>query len=318
MLAVRTVDLRKHYTIYKSVFDRIRNKGIKLEALKGINLEIKKGEILGLLGPNGAGKTTFINILSTILLPDSGEAEIFGLDVVSQAEEVRKIVGISSAYTEFYHGLTTKEFLKFFSMIFDTNMNVKGLISTLDLKQYENTLFDELSSGNKQKLSLVKSLMNKPKLLLADELTVALDPKAAVDVRRLIKNLRKKNKTTVILATHNMVEAEELCDRVAIIHKGRVIASDTSAKLKKMIKEEDVIEILVSEPKKPNFLLKMEGVERLGFKNSKVIAHVDDAEKRLEKMIKLLLSKNYHIKSINIREPSLEDVFLKLTGVELE
>ena len=145
-----------------------------------------------------------------------------------------------------------------------------------------------------------------------------LDPKAAVDVRRLIKNLRKKNKTTVILATHNMMEAEELCDRVAIIHKGRVIASDTSAKLKKMIKEEDVIEILVSEPKKPKFLLKMEGVERMGFKSSKVIAHVDDAEKRLEKMIKLLLSKNYHIKSINIREPSLEDVFLKLTGVELE
>ncbi len=318
MLAVKTVDLRKHYTIYKSVFDRLKSKYIKMEALKGINLDIKKGEIFGLLGPNGAGKTTFMNILSTILLPDSGNAEVFGLDVVEQAEEVRKIIGLSSAYTEFYHGLTTREFLEFFRLIYDRTIDVRDLVSYLDLDRYKDTMYEELSSGNKQKLSIVKSMMNNPRLLLMDELTVALDPRVAADVRRLIREWRKKKKTTFILATHNMVEAEQLCDRIAIIHGGRIIASDTSQKLKKIIKEEDVVEILTSEFKKPNFLLKMSGIKRVGFKNSKIIAHVDDAEKRLEKIIKLLFSKNYHVNSVKIHEPTLEDVFLKLTGDELE
>lgn len=318
MLAVKTVELGKHYTIHKSIFDRFRNKGIKLEALKGISLEIKKGEIFGLLGSNGAGKTTFMNILSTILLPDSGRAEIFGYDVVEQAEEVREIIGLSSAYSEFYHGFKTKEFFKFFSLIYDKTINIKNLISYLDLEKYEDTPYDELSSGNKQKLSVIKSLMNNPKLLLMDELTVALDPRVASDVRKLIRDWRKKNKTTIILTTHNMLEAEELCERVAIIHKGKIVALDAVAKLKKIIKEEDVIEISTSEMKKPKFLLNADGIKRIGFKGSKITVHVDDAENRLEKIIKLLLSRSYHIKSVKIHEPTLEDVFLRLTGVELE
>jgi len=317
MLAVKTVDLRKYYTIQKSFLDRIRGKPIKLEALKGINLEIKKSEIFGLLGPNGAGKTTLMNIISTILLPDSGKAEVFGFDVVEQAEEVRKIISLSSAFSGFYYNLTVKENLKFFGMIYDTETDVRELISLVDLEKYENTFYEDLSSGNKQKMIIAKSLLGNPKLLLMDELTVALDPKIALNIRNLVKIWRKKEKTTVLLATHNMLEADELCDRIAIIHAGEIVACDISKKLKKLIREEDVIEIEVSESRNPSFLLKMEGIKRMSFKNYRIAVHVDDAERRLERIIKKLHSRNYHIKSVKVEEPTLEDAFLKLTGVEL-
>lgn len=301
MLAVKTEDLTKSFSIYKSFLDRLRNKVIKLEALKGVNLEIKRSEIFGLLGPNGAGKTTFMNILSTILLPDSGSAEVFGLDVIEQAEEVRKIISLSSAYSGFYYNLTVKENLKFFGMIYDTETDIRELISLLGLEKYENTLYEDLSSGNKQKLIIAKSLLCNPKLLLMDELTVALDPKVAFQTRKLIRKWRKKNKTTVLLATHNMLEAEELCDRFAIIHAGKIVACDVLDKLKKLMKEEDVIEIEVNELRNPGFLLKVEGVKRIVFKDYRIAIDVDDAERRLEKIIRELHSRNYHIKSVKIK-----------------
>jgi ABC-2 type transport system ATP-binding protein len=319
MLAIKTVDLGKNYRIYKSFWNRLKGKSIKIDALKEINLEIKRKEIFGLLGPNGAGKTTFMNIISTLLLPDTGEAKVFGLDVIKNAGEIRKIIALSSAYSGFYSGLTVKENLKFYSMLYDADVNViDNLISLVDLKRYRNTLFEELSAGNKQKVTIAKSLLGNPKLLLMDELTVALDPKVASDVRRLILKKRRKNKTTILLATHNMQEAEELCDRVAIIHRGTIRACGKPRRLKKLVKEEDSIEILVDESKNPRFLLKLEGVNRMNFYNSRIVVHVDDAEKRLEKIIKSLISNKYHITSVNLRESSLEDVFLKLTGVELE
>ena len=320
MLAVETKNLGKHYMIYNSFMDRIVKKGIKLEALRGVDLKIKKGEIFGLLGPNGAGKTTLVNILSTLLLPDSGKAEIFGLDVASDAEDVRKIITLCSAYTGFFHQQTVKENLGILARIYNKDLKkIDSVISLSKLDKYKDTRFDELSSGNKQKLSIAKFLLSNPKVLLLDELTIGLDPEIAAYVRNLIKSWSRKHKTTIVMTTHNMYEADELCNRVAIIHKGMIVACDTPSNLKKIMKEEECIEISLNNLKNPSKILsKIEGIGNISFKSGLLLIHVDDAEKRLQRIIKTLISNDYHVKTIKVREPTLEDVFLKLVGVRLE
>lgn len=319
MLAVETVNLGKTFTTYGSFLSRIKNRGKSVEALKDVNMQIKEREIFGLLGPNGAGKTTLINILSTLLLPDHGTAKIFGLDVVEDPKEVRKIISLSSAYTELYDELTVKENLEIYAKIAGLNTDVNRFISLVEMEEYSNKPFDDISSGNKQKALIARSLMSNPKLLLLDELTVALDPAVALKMRKLIRDWRDKNRTTIILTTHNMYEAEELCDRVAIVNKGRIVACNTPKKLKKAAKDGDYIEVLTDRPVKASVpLKKIGGVKDVALKDSQIVVHVDEAEKRLEKIIELLLSKNYKIKAIEVREPTLEDVFIKLTGERLE
>jgi ABC-2 type transport system ATP-binding protein len=318
MLAVETSNLCKSFTKYESFFDRVKSKGKKVEALKNVNLQIKKGEIFGLLGPNGAGKTTLLNIISTLLLPDSGIAKVFGFDVTRETNEVRKIMSLSSAYSSFYDELSIRENLKFYAMLYNLEVNFKNFISLLDLEEYENKEFGELSTGNKQKAIIARSLMVNPKLLLLDEMTVALDPNITLKVRKIIKSWREKNKTTILLATHNMYEADEMCDRVAIIHKGEIVACDTPANLKKMVREEDCIEIKLSETKILSLpLMKIKGVKGIVTNKNILRIYVDDAESRLQNIVETLLSKNLHIKAVKVKEPTLEDVFLKLTGARL-
>jgi ABC-2 type transport system ATP-binding protein len=293
-----------------------------MDALKGISLKVKEGEIFGLLGPNGAGKTTFMDIISNLILPTSGTVKVFGLDVVKRGLEVRKIVSLCSAYSKFYDELTVKENLETSAIYYNLKVNVKKFISMVDLDEYENKPFGDLSSGNQQKVVIARSLMTKPKLLLLDELTIALDPNVATKIRRIIKRFRRENKAAILLATHNMHEAEELCDRVAVIHKGRIIACDNVANLKKLVSDEDVLEIIVDGIKNASELLviKFDGVKSMVVdkKSNSIVMHVDDSEKRLQGILKTLMAKEYGIKSVKLREPTLEDVFTKLTGAKLE
>lgn len=314
MLAVETENLTKIFTERKKLLKRQRT-----IALEGVNLEIKKGELFGLLGPNGAGKTTFINIISTLLLPDRGHARVFGFDVQEEPERIREIINICSAFAGFYDEQTVKQNLQIYSMMYGVKPNIKKLISQLWLEKYENEDYINLSSGNRQRVSIAKSLLNNPRLLLMDEPTVGLDPEMSIKVRHLIESWKRKHKTTVILSTHNMYEADELCDRIAIIYSGKIVACDTSKNLKKLVKEEDCIEIEVSELKNPaRILSKLEGINRVNFRNYSILVYADEAEKRLQKIIKTLLSNGYHIKNIKIREPTLEDVFIKIVGARLE
>ncbi|MEM5832246.1 MAG: ABC transporter ATP-binding protein, partial [Candidatus Aenigmatarchaeota archaeon] len=206
MIAIETFNLSKSFTVYSSFFNRIKGKGKKIHALKNVNLQIKKGEIFGLLGPNGAGKTTLINIISTLILPDSGTAKVFGFDIIEEADEIRKIISLSSAYSSLYDELTVKENLKIYAMLYDLDVDIDNFITLLDLEEHKNKKFEELSSGNKQKAIIAKSLMINPKLLLLDEMTVGLDPSVALKIRKIIKSWKEKNKATILLATHNMYE----------------------------------------------------------------------------------------------------------------
>jgi len=314
MLAIETLDLRKKFIEYEKFFRRK-----EVEALKGINISVKEGEFFGLLGPNGAGKTTFVNILATLLLPDAGNAKIFGLDVAEDANEVRKFINLCPAYTGFYDEQTVKEDLEIYARMCNAEADLDEYISMVWLDDYKDVNFGKLSSGNRQKVALAKSLISGAKIFLMDELTVGLDPDIALKMRELIKNWNKKNDTTILLTTHNMYEADELCNRIAIIHRGDIVACDTPENLKKSIRDEDCIEIKINEAKDPSkFLEKMSGIKRVGFSRYSITIHVDNAEKRLQPIIKSLLSKNYHIRNVDIREPTLEDVFVKLAGVRLE
>lgn len=322
MLALEAENVRKNFKSYDGFLDRVLNRGRSVEALKGISLNVKEGEIFGLLGPNGAGKTTFIDIISNLILPESGTVKVFGLDVVKQGLEVRKIINLSSAYSKFYDELTVRENLEISALYYSKKIDVGKVISLVGLEEYADKTFGDISSGNQQKVVIARSLMTNPKLLLLDELTIALDPNIATRIRKIIKKFRRENKTTIILATHNMLEAEDLCDRVAVIHRGRIVACDTAANLKKMVSKEDVLEIALDKIENPSeFLMtKFEGVKSVivDKKANSVVMHVDNSEKRLQGILKMLMSKKYKIRSVKLRETTLEDVFMKLTGAKLE
>jgi len=218
-------------------------------ALNGVSMEIRKGEIFGILGQNGAGKTTLLNILSTQLVPDSGEVRILNntidKDRTTNEMDLKSRMNMCSGNPNFPWSLTVKEVLVFYSMIYGLKRSkikemVNYCIEKLELKKYENIKYDELSTGTKQRLALAKALLNEPEILLLDEPTIGLDPDMAKKIRNLVREIHKKGNVTILLTTHYMKEAEELCERIAFIKDGRIRAIGTSEELKKMTNTTDL------------------------------------------------------------------------------
>ncbi len=318
MNAIEIENLSKKFRSYESVFDVFTRKYKVVNALDNVSFTVKSGEIFGLLGPNGAGKTTLLNIISTLVLPESGSVRVYGIDVLKDPIKVRKIISLSSAFSQFGHHLTVRENLELSALHYDVDSNFENIIKLLELEDVINKQYNELSSGNKQKVVLAKSLIINPKLLIMDELTVALDPNISYKVRKILLNWQKKGHRTIMLATHNMYEAEALCKRLAVVHLGKIIAMDTPPKLKKMVNEEDTIEIkLIKSSSSISKIKKLEGVKRVTSYDSRIVVHVDDAENRMHKIIDLV-SKRNKIISFKVHEPTLEDVFIKLTGEKLK
>ncbi|UCF67064.1 MAG: ABC transporter ATP-binding protein [Acidobacteriota bacterium] len=202
-----------------------------VRAVDGIDFECRVGEVFGLLGANGAGKTTTLRMLSTILKPSAGSATIMGHDVVSEPERVRRELGFYSASTALYPRLTARETLDFFARINgyptrEVHRRVEQLIARFGIGQYANTRVEHLSSGMKQKVSIARTVSHDPPLLIFDEPTVGLDVLNALAMLEVIRELRNEGKT-ILFSTHIMSEAEKLCDRIAVIHGGRILAIDT-------------------------------------------------------------------------------------------
>src|SRR5271169_964771 len=199
-----------------------------IKALDHLDLTVREGEILGILGPNGAGKTTFLNTLATLLLPDAGEIEIFGLkSTPKNFNAVRSWINMSSGYPNYAFSLTVEENLKFYGRLYGLRQaalqrKVDEVTGLFDLRSYAKRRFDELSSGTKQRLSLAKSLLNDPKILFLDEPTIGLDPDVSLKTREIVMDLLKKRRMTVLLTSHDMDEVESMCERVAFIQKGRI------------------------------------------------------------------------------------------------
>ncbi len=223
----------------------------RIQALDDVSLEVYSGEILGILGPNGAGKTTFLNILSTLLLPDKGTVEILGLKLIPKNfHRIRRLFNMSSGYPNFPWSLTVEENLRFYGRLYDLSgkkltQKVHESIEMFGLKEYAHQRFEELSSGLKQRLALAKSFLNSPEIIFLDEPTVGLDPEAAQKTRGIILDILKSSQVTVLLTTHNMREAELLCGRIAFIRQGRILKLASPKELKFQEHKKDLEEIFI-------------------------------------------------------------------------
>lgn len=212
----------------KTFFDEARG---EVRAVQGIDFECRAGEIFGLLGANGAGKTTTLRMLATILTPTAGSASILGYDLVADAQAVRRQLGFYSASTALYPRLTARETIEFFARINQypaekINQRLDFLIERFGIAKYAGARIDRLSSGMKQKVSIARTVAHDPPLLIFDEPTVGLDVLNAIEMQDVIKEFRSQGKT-ILFSTHIMSEAEKLCDRIAIINDGRILACDT-------------------------------------------------------------------------------------------
>jgi ABC-2 type transport system ATP-binding protein len=295
-------------------------------AVDDISFDVKKGEIFGLLGPNGAGKSTTLRMLSTLSRPTKGTATIGGHDIVKNDSEVRKLIGIVSEKMIMYDRLTAKENLVFFGSLFNISKDIlrkriDELLELVQLTKWKNSLVGTFSTGMRQRMNVIRALLNMPQVLFLDEPTLGLDPQSSVEIREFIKNLNRESKTTILLTTHMMVEADLLCDRIGIIDHGKIVALDTSTNLKKLISGANTtllkLEIANLTPELMTAIRGLDCVESVSQENAthlRIHAHGDEA---FDAVIDLIRAQKVAITSIENLQPTLEDVFLHITGHEV-
>ena len=212
-----------------SVKELVKKYG-QFEAVKGISFDVMEGEIFGLLGPNGAGKSTTLEIMETLREKTSGEVWVNGFSIGKDADEIKKIIGVQLQTSGFYPGLNLLELIDLFAGLYNRKVDGRELLRSVNLEDKAKSKFKDLSGGQKQRFSIATTLINQPAIIFLDEPTTGLDPQARRNLWDLVKNIRA-NGTTVIITTHYMDEAEVLCDRIAIIDSGKIIALDTTDKL---------------------------------------------------------------------------------------
>lgn len=308
-LAVDAHDLTK---TFRSGWPRRR----RTEALRGACLQVPRGAIFGLLGPNGAGKTTLLSILATLLLPDSGSATILGHDVVREAFAIRRRLNMASGNASFVWSLRPGEVLAFYGRLYGLGgrrlrRRVDELIERFELGSYRKSEYNELSTGLKQRLAMAKALLNDPEVLFLDEPTLGLDPDVSIRIRAHIAELRRERGTTIILTTHYMREAEQLCDAIAFIKSGRILAQGTADELKRQIRIGEVISLRLDPPAVQG-LAELSGVLQLHSRGDRVECTVDAAEKRLPEILRFLHEQGVLVRDCQVTEPELEEVFVEL------
>jgi ABC-2 type transport system ATP-binding protein len=323
-LAIRTEQLTR---VYK--FRPVKGEKKKaVEALTSIDLEVKRGELFGLLGPNGAGKTTLIKILTTLLAPTSRRAWVDGLDVEKDFTRIRSRINMVAG-GEFtgYGLLTVREnlwmFAQFYGLDFKTSkQRISELLAVVGLTDQANTKISNLSTGMRQKMNFARGFITDPQIVFLDEPTLGLDVGAAREARRYVKAWTARPDKTTLLTTHYMVEADELCDRVAIIDKGRVLACDTPAALKRQLQREAIFELQVSGTQSVSSAHReqisgLPGVQKFtclqqdGYADLTLIL---DDESAIGPVVSNLTSNGSSIMTLHKCEPTLEDVFVALVG----
>ena len=325
-LAIQTESLGRVYKIRGS---RREKKEIRERvALLDVNLEVPRGEFFGLLGPNGAGKTTLIKILVTLLAPTTGRAMVAGYDVAKDPQAVRpRINMVSGGESSGYGLLTVRENLWLFGQFYgmdnkSTRARIDELLGVVGLKDRANTKTSDLSTGLRQKMNIVRGFLTDPEVIFLDEPTLGLDVGASRDVREFIRKwAAEKPGRTMLLTTHTMAEADELCDRVAIINAGKVLACDSPSNLKKGLQREAIFHLDVSPLNSAATAFHgLPGVRKVvhtagdGKSELEFILDADDA---ISGVINTLTAHSVRILNLQKREPTLEDVFVDLVGVSL-
>ena len=309
MLAIDARDVTK---TFRSGWLRRR----ETHALRGVSLAVPRGAIWGLLGPNGAGKTTLLSILATLLTPDGGSVTVLGHDVLREAAALRRRLNMASGRPSFLWSLRVDEIIAFYGRLYGLHgaalrRRVDELVALYELVPFRRVQYSELSTGLKQRVALAKSLVNDPELLFLDEPTLGLDPDVSGRVRQHIARLRREHGITIVLTTHYMREAEELCDEIAFIKAGRIPARGTSGELKRRIRLGEVIALKL-DPATVPWLAEAPGVLRCVAADGWVECTVDEAEKRLPELLRALHADGVVVKNVQVREPDLEEVFIEL------
>ncbi|MCX7850243.1 ABC transporter ATP-binding protein [Thermus sp.] len=321
-LAVKTEDLTRVFRLRK------REGGREVLALDRVNLEVRRGELFGLLGPNGAGKTTLIKILATLLAPTSGRAFVAGVDVVENPAEVRRHINmVCGGETSGYGLLTVEENLWMFAQFYgipsrEARRRIGELLSLVGMADRAKTKVYHLSSGMRQKMNVVRGFLTDPEILFLDEPTLGLDVQTARTIRGFIRQwLKEHPDRTILLTTHYMHEADELCDRVAIIDRGRILACAAPAALKKTLQREAVFRLYLEGLADAKAALDgMPGVRALAQQEEDGRLRVDlilSEEEVLVSVLSRLQAKGAKLAELRKEEPTLEDVFLALVGRRL-
>ena len=301
------------------VYDLVKTfkeKGKEVVAVDGISFKVKKGEMFGLLGPNGAGKSTTINILTGLLEKDSGTVKILGFEPENNWEFVKNNSNVATAYSWLSDVLTVRQNLRVYAKIYgvkEPEKRVNELLDMFELGKVANRKVIRLSSGENTRVVLCKGLINNPKVLFLDECTVGLDPDIADKTRNLIKNYQKENDATILFTSHYMYEVEQLCDRIAFMSNGKIVKIDTSANLKKSIKQR-IIEIAVKKDVKllKEFLME-EGINIIFAEDNSVVFEVTTEQDRMYKIINKIFHKGFLLSNLHIKGPTLDDIFIKMS-----
>jgi ABC-2 type transport system ATP-binding protein len=295
-------------------------------ALDDVNLQLPRGELFGLLGPNGAGKTTLIKILTTLLSPSTGSARVAGFDVAREPERVRpRINMVSGGEASGYGLLTVRENLWMFGQFYglssaDTNRRIAELVEVVNMSDRLNTKSYELSTGLRQKMNIVRGYLSDPDVVFLDEPTLGLDVAASRDVRGFIRRwMDEEPERTTVLTTHYMAEADDLCDRVAIINGGRLLACDTPAALKRRLRQDAIFEIETPpiDAAMAGDLSLLAGVRKAAHRDGDGCATLElilEAEHVIGEVLACLQRQNVQLVKLTKREPTLEDVFVDLVG----
>lgn len=287
----------------------------KVVAVNDISFEVQKGEIFGMVGPNGAGKTTTIECLESLRNPDSGKISVLGLNPRNDGYALRERIGIQLQEATLYDRIRVWEALDLFASFYHHSIDWNSLLETLGLEDKRNSYINKLSGGQKQRLYIALALINDPELIFLDELTTGLDPQARRVMWKLVQDIRNQGKT-VFLTTHYMEEAEQLCNRVAIIDRGNIIALDTPENLIRSLGVDSRIIFSVKEPFEIEHLKKLKRVSRVECSNERVIVY-GQGEKLVGEVVNMLTVDGVHFYDLRTEQPTLDDVFLTLTGHEI-
>jgi ABC-2 type transport system ATP-binding protein len=303
----------------------------ELTAVDAMTLRIPRGELFGLLGPNGAGKTTTIRMLCTLLPPTAGSARVWDFDVVRQPAQVRRHIGVLlTGERSVYWRLTGRENLEYFAALYEMppaglRSRIAGLLELVDLTARADDLVERYSTGMRQRLALIKTLLHDPPILLLDEPTAGLDPQASRIIRDLIRHLHRAEGKTILLTTHSMEEADQLCVRVGIMDQGRIVALDSPQSLKRAHQGEMILRMEVDGPAEhaSAVLRAIPGVVSLTLQplptdtSSEITMAVTDITGVLPQALQAVTAHGVHVRHLQLVETSLEDVFIALTGRRL-
>jgi ABC-2 type transport system ATP-binding protein len=291
----------------------------KVEAVRGVSLEIRAGECFGLLGPNGAGKTTTIEILEGLLEPTSGQVEILGQRWTTHSRELREQLGVSLQETRLSEKLTVRETIELFASFYARPRSAQEVMEELQLSEKADAMVGKLSGGQRQRLAVATAMVGNPKILFLDEPTTGLDPQSRRQLWDLIRGFQKRG-GTVLLTTHYMDEAEKLCDRLAIVDHGQVIAEGSPAELIEKLGGHHVIEFAASgnaDGRGLSAWRALTGVEAVRENGDVISLTVHEPHVTIPSLLEAVQKQNRELLQLTTRQASLEDVFVNLTGRHL-